>query len=377
MYMRKVLAVFIFVSCSAVVHAAVTVGSCEPAKHSYATISQAIAAAPVNEVVDVCPGTYPEQLTITKPLTIRGVQSGVNIVPPAAGLVALPANSGSYPQIFVSADGPVALSNLSVNGSTGPGIQMPFGVVSLSVACIDGFMTDYSGVYFLNTPGAVEHLNVSGYYVSNFSPDDPVPQTVPNCGNGIEFHGSREAVVRNTVIGTTGQYGIYSTGFLVADHNIVTGGFGPHGVGISSGRGSVITDNSVTGTLLFIETVGIAGGDLVRGNVVQSSLIGISGANVARHNTALNNAVGISGAEEVSDNMISAPSTYTNPACVSGFDCDLPTVGVDAACGSIRAVRENGIVGTGIGFANVSSGEKISPTNLLENVTTTSTACSQ
>lgn len=375
--MRKILAAFIVVSCSAVVHAAVTVGSCEPGRHSYTTISKAIAAAPANEVVDVCPGTYPEQLTITKPLMIRGVQSGVNIVPPVTGLVALPASSNSYPQIFVNANGPVALSNLSVNGSNGPGIQMPFGVVNLSVACIDGFLTDFSGVYFLNTPGVVEHLNVSGYYVSKFSPDNPVPQAVPNCGNGIEFHGSREAVVRDTVIGTTGQYGIYATGNLTAEHNIVSGGFGPYGVGISSGTDSAVTDNTVTGTLLYINTIGISGGDLVRGNVVQSSLIGISGADKVRHNTVLNNAVGILGAHEVSDNLITAASTYTDPACVSGINCDLPTVGIDTTCESIRAIRDNGIVGTGVGFANVPDGETISPTNLLENVTTTSTACSQ
>jgi hypothetical protein len=376
MYANKILCSILFVSCFGVAHAAVTVGSCETTRHSYATISAAIAAAAENEVVDICPGTYPEQLSITKPLTIRGIQSGVNIVPPSTGLVALPANSNSYPQIFVNASGGVALSNLSVSGN-GPGIHEAFGLVGLEAACQGGLLSDYSGVYFLNTPGAVEHLSVSGFLVSASSPDSPVPDLFPNCGNGIEFHGSREAIVRNSVIDTPGLYGIYATGNLIADHNIISGGLGPHGTGISSGSHSLITGNTVTGTLLYVDTIGISGGDLVRDNVVQSALTGILGADKASHNTILNNAIGISGVDEVTDNLISASATYTDPACVSGLNCDKPTVGIDAACGSVRTVRDNGIVGAGIGFANVEAGKRIPPTNLLANVATTSTTCNQ
>jgi len=40
---------------------------------SYPTISLAIASVPANSTIFVCPGTYPEQLLITKSLTITGV----------------------------------------------------------------------------------------------------------------------------------------------------------------------------------------------------------------------------------------------------------------------------------------------------------------
>jgi hypothetical protein len=42
-----------------------------------------------------------------------------------------------------------------------------------------------------------------------------------------------------------------------------------------------------------------------------------------------------------------------------------------------RHVVRNNIAGVGIGFANLKAGEKIPPSNLLTNVTTTSTTCSQ
>ena len=377
MYAAKTLACLVLVSCVGVSHGAITVGTCESTKHPYQTISAAIAAAPANSVVDVCPGTYPEQLAITKPLTIRGVLSGVNIVPPSTGLTAFPANSDIYPQIFVNAKGAVALSNLSLNGNA-RGIRTPGGLLSLAAACQDGQLGDYAAVYFLNTPGAVEHLNISGYFVSGFAPGDPEPQFIPNCGSGIEFIDASDAIVRNTVIGETGLYGIYSTGDLTADRNVVSGGFGPYGVGIMSGSDGTITENTITGTLRYRDTVGIQGGNLVRGNVVQSVLIGIAGASKVRHNTMLNNAVGLSRIGEAADNLITAPSTYMDPTC-QNFSCGnfgvKPTIGIDVACESASSMKDNGIVGVGIGFANVEAGQTISPTDLFANVTTKSTIC--
>jgi pectin methylesterase-like acyl-CoA thioesterase len=52
------------------------VGTCK--KGSFATIGAAITASPAGATILVCPGIYPEQLTINKPLTIEGIQSGNN-----------------------------------------------------------------------------------------------------------------------------------------------------------------------------------------------------------------------------------------------------------------------------------------------------------
>ena len=64
----------------------IAVGTCLPNVTSLPTITAAIAAAGRNAIIKICPGTYNEQLTITKNLTFKGVTSGgssqVLILPP-------------------------------------------------------------------------------------------------------------------------------------------------------------------------------------------------------------------------------------------------------------------------------------------------------
>src|ERR1700734_2056459 len=67
----------------------VEVGSCIPTLAHFSTIQAAVNASPVGGTVDVCPGTYAEQVMITNKLTLVGVLSGTSdaavIVPPAGG----------------------------------------------------------------------------------------------------------------------------------------------------------------------------------------------------------------------------------------------------------------------------------------------------
>ncbi len=378
---RKILTGLFLSFCLGIGHAAVTVGSCQSVKHPYTTISAAIAAAPAGGVVNVCPGTYAEQLEIDKPLTIQGIvmpnQPGVTIASPATGLNQLPANSNFYPQVFVNnAGGPVKLSNLSISGN-GALVIYQGEPLQWTGICSNGLgsVVDLVGVYSSNTLATLDHMNVSGQFSSSLAPGQGGPQLIPNCGSGIEFNGSEDAVVKNSVVSNVGLYGIYSSGDLTADHNVVSGGNGPYGIGIEAGTGT-ITDNTVTGAL-FVQTKGIEGGQVVRGNIVQSSLYGIVGSAAARHNTLLNNATGMSEVTDASDNLITAPSTYNDPSCANGNSCSKPTIGIDLGCADGSLVKDNGIVGVGIGIANVEAGQTFSPTNLFANVTTTSTSCTQ
>lgn len=52
-----------------------TSGSCP---HVFTTIQSAVTAAAVNDTIQVCPGTYPELITVDKKLTIVGAQVGVD-----------------------------------------------------------------------------------------------------------------------------------------------------------------------------------------------------------------------------------------------------------------------------------------------------------
>jgi hypothetical protein len=94
------------------------VGTCEPKLVSFSTISAAVAAVPSGSIVEVCPGTYPEQVTISKALTLEGITSGNSnlaiITVPVAGLTE---NAPGYAaQVYVTA-GPVNITNIFVSGS--------------------------------------------------------------------------------------------------------------------------------------------------------------------------------------------------------------------------------------------------------------------
>jgi pectin methylesterase-like acyl-CoA thioesterase len=69
----------------------VTVGLCPGPGTHYTTIQAAVTAVSIGGTVKVCPGTYPEQVTITKNLTLIGIVSGTSdsavVTVPAGGLV--------------------------------------------------------------------------------------------------------------------------------------------------------------------------------------------------------------------------------------------------------------------------------------------------
>lgn len=98
------------------------VGSCHAG--AYGTINAAVAAAATGSSILICPGTYAEQIIISKQITLHGMTfngtSGAVVAVPAAGLL----NESSLyfgqiaPQIEVLADG-VTISNIAVDGTAG------------------------------------------------------------------------------------------------------------------------------------------------------------------------------------------------------------------------------------------------------------------
>ena len=54
------------------------VGGCKTGSGylNFTTVSAAVAGVPAGATIQVCPGVYPEQVTITQPLTLKGIASG-------------------------------------------------------------------------------------------------------------------------------------------------------------------------------------------------------------------------------------------------------------------------------------------------------------
>jgi parallel beta-helix repeat protein len=82
----------------------------------YTTIQAAVSAATPGATIQVCPGNYPEQVTIATPLTLRGVTNTAGNT--GAALVTLPGNTftGAFTQILIQAAG-VNLVTLGVDGA--------------------------------------------------------------------------------------------------------------------------------------------------------------------------------------------------------------------------------------------------------------------
>lgn len=127
------------------------VGSCGPAKATtYATIQQAVNSVPAGSTIYVCPGTYPEQVTITKNLNLVGVQTGTNdsavITSPAAGVVEntydlyMPPSIPVAAQLLVERAQSVNISNITVDGSNN---------------LITGCAPDLRGIYYQNASGTL------------------------------------------------------------------------------------------------------------------------------------------------------------------------------------------------------------------------------
>lgn len=117
------------------------VGTCTNAATSYMTIQDAVNNAPSGATVLICPGTYAEQVEISEPLTLTGIESGnrdaVVITAPANGVSTSIGIAAA--QIWVHNTTGVTVSNLAVDG-TGSDVS-----TNSCYALIGIFLQDASG----------------------------------------------------------------------------------------------------------------------------------------------------------------------------------------------------------------------------------------
>ncbi|MGD0790954.1 MAG: right-handed parallel beta-helix repeat-containing protein [Terriglobales bacterium] len=224
------------------------VGSCHSS--SYSTISAAVAAVPPSSTIDVCPGTYPEQVFIYQPLTLQGIKSGNNdrarIVvpisvggPPAWHLVPDPDGYPGQvaPQIFVNAPtGTVKISNLTIDASgetTAPGCTIP------------GFWFT-TAIMYQDSSGTVNEVNTVGQGKNS------------GCGVGIRAAAvaatsSDSVTITNNSIQDTNYIGLYvesassgaSLKINVSGNTLVLGGspLGSFGIELAGVTGTIASNS--------------------------------------------------------------------------------------------------------------------------------------
>jgi parallel beta-helix repeat protein len=108
--------------------ASVVVGpaTCQPLLLHFGTIQAAVNASPFNTTILICPGTYPEQVVISEPLTLKGVTDGTGnaavITVPGGGLVVNATSAEFGPvtaQLLVENTVGVNVSDITVDGTGG------------------------------------------------------------------------------------------------------------------------------------------------------------------------------------------------------------------------------------------------------------------
>lgn len=190
----------------------VQVGGCISGLANYPTIGAALTGVPAGATIDICPGTYPEQLTISKNVSLVGVNAGnssqAHLVAPSSGFVSNamylgttnPVDAQIVVQQGVSA---FTIANLTIDGSNS-------GITGCSPDLVGILVQDGSGTINGN---AIVNTNLGGQ--------------LEGCQTGLavyvesDANGSSTVTVSNNDVANFQKNGI--TGNEIATHLTITG----------------------------------------------------------------------------------------------------------------------------------------------------------
>jgi hypothetical protein len=328
--------------------ATVIVGTCKSGIQ-FSTIGAAITAVPANSTIDICPGVYPEQLTISKSLTFQGLafgaEDGVYIEAPAAGVAAnasdLASGNPLAAHVWVSGPATVNFYNLTVD-SLNNGIT--------------GCAPDLIGILYQNANGTMNHIATRNQWIGA-SESDP---NLNGCQSGLGIFvesgnsGTSTVTVENSSVHDYQKNGITGneagTTLTVSSNDVggqgATNGAAENGVQLAFGAAGSVTGN------LVIDDVWAPDTNTDTGNAASGILIyDTTGSLSVKNNTVGNTQFGIvidtdtgnSGAATVTGNKVfgtrifdgidicSNSNTITSNTVLNSSES---AIHLDATCGS-------------------------------------------
>jgi len=350
----------LFILASNSIAATLYVGSCHSS--SYPTISAAVAAATAGSVIDVCPGTYPEQVFITQSLTLQGITSGggdrARITVPASITVGAPnwtfVPDPDYinkvaPQIFVnSPSGPVKINNLTIDGS---------GEFGAPPTCPNISSSDWTttAIFYENTSGTINEVYAVGQGKNN------------GCGTGIRAYAAPPVtptvtITNNSIVGANSE-GLYleapaagaSMSVSVLKNTLLVGAqnYGSYAV-LFTGISGTISSNFIQAQGHGVLDEGASGALTVSGNTIMSTNSTISFGGIFGQSTIL------PGPETYTGNRVvnyyvgmtvpgGAP-TMTNNTIVNSF------LAIEVGCNASATLSGNLVNNAQIGMDTVPNG---------------------
>jgi hypothetical protein len=323
----------------------VQVGTCIPKVQSYPTISAAVSGVPAGSTVEVCPGGYAEQVTITQPLTLIGLRVGTAnqalITVPSAGLVQ---NTMSMfgesvaAQILVLGAGPVNISNIAIDGTGG------------DMGCLSWL----AGIFYgSGSFGTVSQVRASG-------------QIDSTCGVGIWAENSTSSM-ESVVIRDSSVYNVDSAGIFAGSgatpslsvaiaNNVVNANAGVAGIDADSVTGAVVGNVlsaaspfgvfNLSGTTVGTNTIIGATTGIFLGNGGTASSNNVSGSNIGV-------LLGASSATVSNNRIMSSATAGVELGCftasVSGNYINDAPIGVDSA---VAVLGSNTFANTSVTVSN-------------------------
>ena len=306
--------VFLFVCVGHLMAANVQVGTCRKGVPTFATIQAAVTASSAGGTVLVCPGTYPEQVTIDKTLTVMGVQSGTMkaavVSAPPAGIVqnttSLSSGNPIAAQILVTNATGVYIGNLTVDGANSkidPTGCTPLNLVGVlyqnasgtvnHLAVINQALTGVSigcqaglGIFVQSGNGGMSNVNITNNYVENYQKNGITANepgtTVTITANSVVGQGPTNGAAENSI-----QVGFGATGKVTANvamddvfapDTISSPGNAASGILVFASSGVSVTANAVGNTqfgIAFVSdaTAGPADNGTIQGNNISATRV--------------------------------------------------------------------------------------------------------
>jgi hypothetical protein len=293
------LALLLSVAAEPLVAATYYVGNCRVG--AFGTINAAVAAVPAGSTIDVCPGTYAEQVVISKALTLKGIFSNNStqaiIAMPSAALAASPSLLWGtvVPQVWITA-GPVNITNITVDGTTTmncPGAKTvgifyssgSAGTVNEVEARNQNCSGAGLGILAENGVGAIQAVkiennnihDISRAGISTCSDQTPSTLTATITGNyvaagvvGIFPYCNAGGTVSSNIV-TGGSIGVYagSASTTVSGNTIIGAGY----AGVAVTKAASVISNHITGSSngILLDS----GGATIKTNFITKSNIGV------------------------------------------------------------------------------------------------------
>ena len=345
-----------------------TSNTCSSAATPCKTISHALTETPAGGTVSVAAGTYPEQVTITKNVSIIGAGAASTVIEPSTLSLYDADTDSTQSQYYVVDVAPgvasANLESLSVNGSA---------ATNFFTGCAQNFV----GVYYHDASGSVQNVNVTAI---------ELPESLFGCQQGLGIYvatdgGSTtpsQVVIKNVNVNNYDKNGITcdDAGTVCTISNSVVTGIGAtpligqNGIQVF-GASAQITNNTVTGNNYTVTNQGTFSADGIL--VINAGNLSIVGNQVSANNDnvdvlesageALNGSVLVPQWDPTPGPWLICNNTVTNAALGSvtfgnglgdGIEVDSVTSNVTVTGNTVTGNPEYGIALYGAKGVNVS-----------------------